>query len=158
MTLAAKLYFEEQSGPNGRMAERRPVQAESTLRDGDSRPVDISIVDLSTSGCLIEGAGDLEVPSLVTVGIAGVGRVAARIVRRDGNRFGCAFVVPLAESVVAAANATDTVVHFPAAVLPTPNYSELSTMPDPDRLPRPMRAAILFGGALAVWALIFAVV
>jgi len=155
MTLAGKLYFsDDQTGPSGRIAERRPLMADATLRDDASVPMDISVVDLSSSGCLIEGASDLVVPSLVTLGIAGIGRVPARIVRRDGSRYGCSFLLPLAEHVVAKAQALDTVVTFPAAALPRLVMFDETSMPDPARWPRPVRLLLLIGGAILTWAIV----
>jgi hypothetical protein len=157
MALVAKLYFESgagaASGPSGRAADRREVQAGATLRDEASLPIDAEIVDLSTSGCLIVANRDLPVPSIVTIALSGTGTFAARIVRRDGDRFGCAFVVPLPEEAVAAARAVDTVVPLAAAVLPAP-----ASEPSIQRFPVRTRVLIIIGSALAAWGLLIAAI
>lgn len=156
MSFSAKLYFKEEAASAGRVAERRPLQAEATVRDETLRPIDVTIVDLSSSGCLIEGAGEIQVPSVVNIGIGGIGRISARVVRREGQRYGCSFLVPLSEETVSLASAVDTVVSFPAAAFPTPASFGESSMPDPSRWPRPVRTTVVIGGAILTWAVVLA--
>lgn len=157
MALVARLYFDNGTGaasvPSARAADRRAMQADVTVRDEDSQPIDAEILDLSTSGCLIVVNRDLQVPSIVRIALPGTGRFAARVVRRQGDRFGCAFVDPLSQEAVSTARAVDTVLPFAAPVLPTP-AAELPMQ----RFSVRTRALIMIGSGLAVWGLLIAAI
>lgn len=160
MALTAQLFLQENEAspaqrPSGRQAERRPVTAGATLRDESARPVDAEVVDLSTTGCLIVVEGELTVPSDVSIGIAGIGRVSGRIVRRSGQRYGCAFDEPLSDSAVQAARAVETVVAFatPAVSFP-PAASQSPQQAEARRLPLRTRMLVIVGATLALWGVV----
>ena len=157
--LTAQLYLNNDGadiGPESggaTRAERRPVKVGATLRDDKAAPLDAEIVNLSTSGCLIRVAADLPVPSNVTIGIAGIGRIPAWIMRREGGAYGCFFLHPLSDAAVAEARAVETVVPF-AAPVPTPHAAPVSR---PIILSDRQRALIIVLCALAAWGVVAAI-
>ena len=82
------------SPPERRIAER--VDAERTLTitaKGEIRPA--RTVNVSLSGMLVASDGDLTIWSEVVVALPGLALRSARIVRRDGVRYGLVFREPL---------------------------------------------------------------
>lgn len=160
MVLTAQLFLQDVAtplvqAPSGRQAARLPIQAGATVRDDSARPLDAEVVDLSTTGCLIVVDGVVAVPSDISIGIAGIGRVSARIVRRNGQRYGCAFDQPLSDAAVLAARAVQTVVPFAAAVeiLPT-GANDTEALPEFRRLPMRTRLFVIVGASLALWGVV----
>lgn len=160
MVLTAQLFLQEddaalEQGVSGRQAPRRPVDAGATIRDKDARPIDAKVVDMSTTGCLIVVDGTIAVPSSISIGIAGIGRVSAQIVRRNGSRYGCAFDQPLSDSAIQAARAVETVVPFAIAGDPLPTGDATSeALPEFRRLPMRTRALVIVGASLALWGVV----
>ncbi|WP_242138438.1 MULTISPECIES: PilZ domain-containing protein [unclassified Sphingomonas] len=160
MVLTAQLFLQEdgalqEPGPSGRQAPRRPIHAGATVRDDRARPIDAEVVDLSTTGCLIVVDGVVAVPSDISIGIAGIGRVSARIVRRNGQRYGCAFDQPLSEGAVLAARAVQTVVPFATGADPLPTgASDANADPEFRRLPMRTRLVVIVGASLALWGVV----
>ena len=159
MVLTAQLFLQEdvalaEPGPSGRQAERLRVQAGATLRDEQSRPIDADVIDLSATGCLIVVKSKLTVPSDISIGIAGSGRVSGRIVRGSGHRYGCQFDQPLADSAVLAARAVQTVVPFATPAESFPTGMTETPMPEFRRLPMRTRAIVIVGASLALWGVI----
>jgi hypothetical protein len=91
-------------------ASRQELDRWATLRDSTMQPHDILVEDLSTTGCKIILNLDLEVGTLVRVGISGAGARPAKIVRGSMPMFGVAFEEPISEAEVRRAAAADTVV------------------------------------------------
>jgi hypothetical protein len=89
MAVIAALYRD------GRSAERHAVSLDGTLRDPEWNPYDVVVEDLSSSGFRMPARADLEVGAYVSLGLPGVGICPARVVRQAGDRYGCAFLVPL---------------------------------------------------------------
>lgn len=81
-----------------RGAVRFYVAGETRLRGGDGKPVDVAMENLSRTGFLFLSQVEYPIGTLVTIGLSGAGLREARIVRRDGERHGCEFLVPLPES------------------------------------------------------------
>ena len=108
MALLATLYDPRRSD------ERQTADVGATIRV-DGSPVDALIVNLSASGCLFVCSKPLEVGDTMSIGIAGVGRRPARIVRALGSRFGAEFEEPLTlVDLRTAVSATDdSVIAFP---------------------------------------------
>lgn len=146
MALAAKLYRDE------RMADRQTVNLDATLRKPDDRPVDILVEDLSETGFRMAGATALALDALVTVGISGIGRREARVVRRSADHYGCEFLVPIAAAEIARAQTVDTILHadfgqgaYHLPELPLDGF-ELGV--------RRLRGPIMVAGAVVPWLLI----
>ena len=146
MALAAKLYRDE------RAADRQAVALDATLRKPDQRPVDILIEDLSITGFRMTGATGLALDAILTVGISGIGRREARVVRRSDDHFGCEFLVPILAAEIARAQTVDTIVHADFG-----GVSEAAGDPALDageRLIRRFRGVILTMGAVLPWVAI----
>lgn len=107
MPLAVRLFTEDQ-----RRADRMNLGVATTVRDVQ-QPADATLIDLSARGCLLETNRELTAGTAIVVAIGGIGRVEARIVRREGNRYGCTFEVPIARPTRDAALASGVVVAFP---------------------------------------------
>jgi hypothetical protein len=86
-----------------RRAERRSTRAPSTLRTDGMRPIDVTVVDVSTTGLGVETDEDLRISDEISIGLPGVGTRRAFIAWRRDNRYGCAFYSPLEEADMARA-------------------------------------------------------
>lgn len=152
MALLAQLYG------SGRAAERHVIDADATLRNHDRLPVDVLVADLSTTGCLFVCDEPLDIGAEITIGITGLGRRQARVMRALDQRYGCEFLVPLTQANVAAAlkSPSGTIVHFSAWPLPGPGEEE--GVPRVAKLPGPVRLAVLVGATIASWSAIIAAI
>ena len=81
-----------------RRAERRSTRAPSTLRTDGMRPIDVTVVDVSTTGLGVETEENLRISDEISIGLPGVGTRRAFIAWRRDNRYGCAFYSPLDEA------------------------------------------------------------
>jgi hypothetical protein len=61
----------------------------------DGKPFGVVDENFSRTGFLFAGDVDLPVGTLVSVGLSGAGVREAKVVRRDGQRYGCEFLMPL---------------------------------------------------------------
>lgn len=140
---------------DGRAAERHPLEADATLRTPEQAPADILIVNLSATGCLFVCATPIETGVDVTIGIAGLGRRAVRIRRREDTRYGAEFVAPLdAADIAAVLDApADTVVSLQPWGA-TPIVTEAP--PAAAKLPRAYRLAVLGAMTVATWLVLLA--
>jgi len=86
-----------------RGAIRFDAESPSTLRVPDGKPIDVTVEDFSRTGFRFTTNLDLPLGTLVSLGLSGAGSRAARIVRRRGNGYGCAFMVALSEEDIARA-------------------------------------------------------
>ena len=137
-----------------RAAERTPLDAEATLRVG-GRPLDALIANISASGCLLICSEKLAIGDTMTIGIAGVGRREARIVRAEGQRCGAAFAAPLLRSEIDAVAAMpgDTIVSFPGTLPPSrEDGSPFPTHP----MSRLTRLAVIAALTAATWGVVVA--
>ncbi|MDP1028072.1 PilZ domain-containing protein [Sphingomonas sp. KR1UV-12] len=92
MALTAQLFRADDE----RASDRQSVNLDGTLRQQDDhRPLDVMIEDLSTTGFRMSCSEPLTLDSTVTIGIAGLGRHTARVVRSAAPYYGCRFVVPV---------------------------------------------------------------
>jgi hypothetical protein len=133
-----------------RLTERRMVDEASTLRGPDQHPLDVMVSDLSRSGFKVLSDRELPLGAIVHLGLPGTGRLAARVVRRSGDRYGCEFVEYLSHDQVADAFGQSTVAPLFIA------SSQWQAVEDEvTRWPRAVRTAIAVGGALLAWWAIF---
>ncbi|RYD54527.1 MAG: PilZ domain-containing protein [Sphingomonadales bacterium] len=86
-----------------RGAIRFDADSPSTLRVPDGKPIDVRVEDFSRTGFLFVSDTDLPIGTLVSLGLSGAGSRAARIVRRRGQTYGCAFMAPLSDEDIARA-------------------------------------------------------
>lgn len=84
-----------------RGAIRFDADSPSTLRTPDGAPIDVQVEDFSRTGFRFGSELDLPVGTLVSLGLSGAGSRAAKIVRRSGNSYGCAFMKALTEEEIA---------------------------------------------------------
>ncbi len=80
---------------DARGAVRFVIDRESTVRGMDGEPFDVVVENFSRTGFLFIGDADLPAGTLISVGLSGAGAREARVVRRDGPRHGCEFLMPL---------------------------------------------------------------
>jgi len=150
MAMLAQLY------DNGRAAERHALDADATLRGEDQVPVDILVADLSATGCLFVCVEEFAPDAEITIGIAGVGRRQAKIVRVMGSRYGCEFVTALTDLEIGTARTAPggTIVDFPAwsgAVA-----SDEIDLRDTAKLSGGIRLALLAGVTVIGWSVVIA--
>ena len=149
MALAAKLYRDE------RIADRQAVSLDATLRKPDQRPVDIMIEDLSASGFRMTASESLTFDDAISVGISGLGRREARVVRRSGSSYGCEFVVPVDRAEIERAQTVETIVRADFGTM-----TVADTEPDLDPVEqriRRLRGPIIAIATVAPWVAIGAV-
>ncbi|TGX53504.1 PilZ domain-containing protein [Sphingomonas gei] len=132
-----------------RAGDRRSVAEASTLRGPDDAPIDVIVGDLSASGFNIQCPKPLPIGAMVQLGLPGSGRFAARVVRSDGDTYGCEFTEYLSDVHVSDAFPTTNV----AQLFVAPSEWEWAE-PKLGKWPRPVRASVAIGGTLALWAAI----
>ncbi|MFS0773306.1 PilZ domain-containing protein [Sphingomonas sp. 1P08PE] len=92
MALTAQLFRADEE----RASDRQPVNLDGTLRkQDDHRPLDVMIEDLSSTGFRMSCGEPLALDATVSIGIAGLGRHTARVVRSAAPYYGCRFVSPV---------------------------------------------------------------
>ena len=90
-------------------AARVRIGRPGTVRDRNRFVVDVSIEDLSTTGCMFRGDFAIDVGTLITIGIAGIGIHVARVSRLVDGGAGCAFLLSLSDEDVETATVAQTV-------------------------------------------------
>lgn len=95
-----------------RGAERRATQAASTIRTTGSGPLDVMVLDVSATGIRIVTPAPLEIGQEISIGLAGAGVTTAFVVRREGDRYGCAFEAPIGTSEAALAFSQPSIVRL----------------------------------------------
>lgn len=153
MALIAKLYSDD------RAADRHALEIDGTVRATANGPVDVMVSDLSTTGCYFQTAEALDAGEIITIGLAGVGRREASVVRALQYGCGCEFVVPLSANELRDALATpaDVVVAFPSGA-DRASPDEAVTPVGGDTYPGFAKVSILIGGGVGAWALVAATV
>jgi hypothetical protein len=148
-TLKHKMSAQPLSRGDRRSGDRRPVAEASTLRGPDDAPIDVIVGDLSASGFNIQCPKPLPIGAMVQLGLPGSGRFAARVVRSDGDKYGCEFVEYVSDANVSEAFPTTNVAQL--FVAPSEwHWAE----PELDKWPRGVRATVAVGGTVAIWAVI----
>ena len=98
-------------------AQRLSVEATSTLRMVDRRPITITVVNYSETGCQVLAEGNLADHSVV-IGLAGAGSVSGRVVWSKDGRHGIAFDRRISADDMACAFTGTEVVSLRAEILP----------------------------------------
>lgn len=142
MALAASVYRAE-----GSRESRVTTALGSTVRNERREPIDATILDVSTSGFRVRVGADLSVGDEITLGLAGLGMVPARVVRQSGQDYGCEFRTPVSSQALAAALTADTLLEGRFAPLPLPGDE-----PAIERWPAPVRLSIIIGSTVLLWA------
>lgn len=90
-------------------AARVRIGRPGTVRDQNRLVVDVPIEDLSTTGCMFRGNFAIEIGTLITIGVTGIGMHVARVSRLIDGGAGCAFLLPLSEEALETATVAQTV-------------------------------------------------
>jgi hypothetical protein len=80
-----------------RRAERRETSSPSTVRTDGMKPIDVTVLDFSTTGFRIDCEDVLAVSSEISIGLPGIGTRRAFIAWRKLSQYGCAFHTPIAQ-------------------------------------------------------------
>lgn len=99
-------------------AQRLSVEATSTLRMTDRRPITITVVNYSETGCQVLAEGNLADRSVV-IGLAGAGSVSGRVVWSREGRHGIAFDRKISAEDMARAFTGTEVISLRAEILPS---------------------------------------
>jgi hypothetical protein len=83
-----------------RGAIRFDTDSPSTLRAPDGAPIDVRVEDFSRTGFRFVTDIDLPIGTLVSLGLSGAGSRAARVMRRRGDSYGCAFMTALTDEEI----------------------------------------------------------
>ena len=154
MALAVKVFAD------GRSAERRKVDADATVRDVRMVPVDARVLDLSETGFRIATEIAFDIGQRITLGFGGWGMREAKVVRADGLKFGCEFLVPLPRDVLEQGRHAVTLVEGQFNLLAVPKPEQpVSFEPNPfseSKFPASIRIPVAFGAAALLWAAIAA--
>lgn len=135
-----------------RAADRVALDRPATVRDGDQLAYDAVVRDISATGCLVECDAPVDVGALLSVGLAGIGRMPAHVVRVGDRLLGCAFDRPLAADELVIAGRIETVVRAP---LPWDGQRQpIETEVAAPRWPPAARLALMLAGAATGWTAI----
>ena len=147
MAIVATL-FEVPAGDR-RGAERRPVDRNSTIREVDrGEPHTVLVHDLSCDGLQLETPLDLPLGTELSIGLPGVGTRTVRIVRRDGELYGCQFATAVPPGLLSDAFAASSVIEVP--------FARTAPFPEPHvRKWHPaVRIGLMLGLGITAWALL----
>lgn len=113
----------DQASADQRSAPRRRLKLVAGSQGLDAaRPV--LIHNLSESGLLIETSAPLKVGEVIDVEFAETGATAARIVRAEGDHYGCRFVSPISRGAVSAALLRSPIDRLPAPPSEVPKTAD----------------------------------
>lgn len=139
--------------PSGdrRGAKRRPIDRNSTIRELDGgEPHTVLVHNLSCDGLQLETSLELALGTELSIGLPGVGTRTVRVVRREGELYGCRFAAPVPPDLLSEAFAAASVVQISFA------------RPQPGSFPEPhvrkwhpaVRIGLMLGLGVAMWALL----
>lgn len=144
MYVEAKVYRTRRAG------ERFDTEARSTLRSGASAPIDVVVDQVSRSGCHIVTAETVDVGEIITLGIAGLGRVEALVVRRTPSGYGCAFISHVPESLLREVGVESPVLAIGAEAGRSVYDPEIEP-PDIEKYPVRTRFLVIVGFCVLSW-------
>jgi hypothetical protein len=159
MPLLARIEQDEQDAGSDRGAERFRLRLTSAIELGADRPSNVTILDLSSKGFLIETDAPVEVGASLSFALPVAGSVAGEIVWASGGYFGGRFDKPIEPAVLSAALAASRVVwpnfsRSSAADRQWDGEAERECETHEARLPLPARLAIIVGASVLLWSLI----
>jgi hypothetical protein len=139
-------------------SDRIVVARAATLRDHHMGPTDIILDDLSTSGCRISVDMALELGTVISIGIPGIGNCFAEICRAEQPIYGCLFLKPVTSAEISIAQTAQTVVrgNFPMRDVPAIETVPEVAIDDQAVMPVAQRAAVVIGVSSLLWAGIIA--
>ena len=140
--VAARVYRTRRAG------ERYDTEAPSTLRGAAQVPLDVLVDQISLSGCHIVTPEEVNVGELISLGIAGLGRVEALVVRRTRSGYGCAFISHVPPSLLARVGEDTPVVALPDE---RPLHVFDADVPAVEKLPIRTRFLLITGFCALSW-------
>jgi transcriptional regulator with XRE-family HTH domain len=104
-------HFETLGDRDGAGNPRQPrravrLEARGTTAAGEGS---VTVHNLSASGALLESAARLEIGETIAIDLPEAGEVPAEVVWTNGRLFGCAFLEPVSQAVLSAAQLRSTV-------------------------------------------------
>jgi hypothetical protein len=145
MALVATLDIVGETDERRNGGLRAEIGQSSTLR-ADGVPHSIVVEDLSSSGFRFSARAHLAPQTIVRLGLSGAGIAEARVVRRQGDVHGCAFLRPLTRNQLQSAFTAGDVVAGAFV-----RYDHQAAVESEERWPAAARLAILFGGGALAW-------
>ncbi|MBW6531492.1 PilZ domain-containing protein [Sphingomonas citri] len=142
--VAARVYRTRRAG------ERYDTDAPTTLRGASQVPLDVVVDQISLSGCHIVTPEEVSVGELISLGIAGLGRVEALVVRRTRTGYGCAFISHVPPSLLARVG-EDTPVVALSDDRPLHVFDADADVPDVEKLPIRTRFLLIAGFCALSW-------
>jgi hypothetical protein len=144
-----KVYHDPGEGERRDPCDTRiAVDQISTLRAEDGAPVAVKVENFSSRGFRFNSPDcELEVGTVVCVGLDGAGSQNAAVVWRSGPIYGCEFLTPLTRDRMAKA--------FTQAKITRGKFAGPAPDPDLAKWPGSVRVALLLSGAIASWALVY---
>jgi len=134
-----------------RSEERTLLQRRGVLRiDGDVRPYDVVVLDLTREGCRIETNLPIAEGTGIEIGLANIGRVRATAVWQGVEGLGCVFDRPLPSGAITAAQGPTNVLSFSGEEMASQQAM------GPYKLRARTRMMILGGSCLLSWGVIAA--
>ncbi|WP_294394444.1 PilZ domain-containing protein [uncultured Sphingomonas sp.] len=99
-------------GNDPRGARRRSTRAASTIRITGAGPIDVMVLDVSSTGVRILTPEPLDIGQEISIGLAGAGLTRAFVAWAEGEQYGCAFEAPIAQDVASRAFSKTAVVRL----------------------------------------------
>jgi len=144
---------------NRRVSPRRQLSLGAVLPETGDEAV---ILDLSSTGILIETDADLTTFEQLQLDLPEAGTVVATVMWNSGRYYGCEFHRPLGQAAVSAAMLRSP---FEGPQEPAPSVAsalaaleEAFEAEEDDRYPLGTRLRFIFGASILTWALILGVV
>lgn len=145
-------------GSNRRAGVRRKLRLEAHGSTSSER-TDVMILDVSTTGVLLETTGDLSAGETIELELPGETGITAVVKWSSGQLYGCQFGAPVSDAVVSAALLRAP--HYPSISQLDSQFTSAHAEDAPDaveKLPRAVRMQLLLGTTLLFWTVVAAAV
>jgi hypothetical protein len=137
---------------NRRVAPRRQLTLGAVLPETGDKAV---ILDLSTTGILIETRADLATFEQLHLELPEVGPTVATVMWNSGQYFGCEFHTPIPQAAISAALLQSPFTLTSPAATPAVDDEEADKVDlADDRYPLGVRLRVILGLSIVLWALI----
>jgi hypothetical protein len=140
---------------NRRAAPRRQLSLGAVLPETGDKAV---ILDLSTTGMLIETRADLATFEQLHLELPELGPTVATVMWNSGHYFGCEFHAPIPQAAISAALLQSPFALTTPAVTPAVEDEEVEAEVADDRYPLGVRLRVILGLSIGLWALILSAV
>jgi PilZ domain len=149
--MQALARLERVESRNRRAAPRRQLSLGTVLPGTGDKAV---ILDLSTTGMLIETRADLATFEQLHLELPEVGPAVATVMWNSGHYFGCEFHAPIPQAAISAALLQSPFTLTTPAIRPAVEDEEVETDFAEDRYPLGVRLRAILGLSVVLWALI----